>query len=72
MISSIIMAKYSAYNKLHVHHFFLGWSVAIWAEFNHPVSALTLAIAMGVFSHGALIRLSCAYQSIVRPILTAW
>ena len=40
------------YNTQHIHHFYLGWSIALFAEFNHPLSAVTLAIAMGVFAQG--------------------
>lgn len=29
-----------------------GWSLALWAELNHPLSALTLAVGAGIFCQG--------------------
>lgn len=52
LLFGLITAHYSAYNTQHIHHFYLGWSVALFAEFNHPISLATLAIAMGVFAQG--------------------
>ena len=52
LLFGLITAHYSAYNTVHIHHYYLGWSIALFAEFNHPISAVTLAIAMGVFAEG--------------------
>lgn len=30
----------SHYSALHVHHLYLGFAIAMWAEFDHPVSPL--------------------------------
>ena len=35
--------------SLHLHHYALGFAVAIFAAFNHPVSGLVLALATAVF-----------------------
>ena len=32
--------------KLHVHHFYLGWSIAVWAEFNHVSSLRSMTPLM--------------------------
>ena len=48
----LVTAHYSVYNTQHIHHFYIGWTIALFAEFNHPLSAVTLAIAMGVFAQG--------------------
>ena len=34
---------------LHLHHYALGFAIAIFAAFNHPVSGLVLALATAVF-----------------------
>lgn len=52
LLFGLITAHYSMYNTQHIHHFYLGWSIALFAEFNHPISAITLAISMGVFTQG--------------------
>ena len=52
LLFGLITAHYSVYNTQHIHHFYLGWSIALFAEFNHPLSAITLAISMGVFTQG--------------------
>lgn len=52
LLFGLITAHYSVFNTQHIHHFYLGWSIALFAEFNHPISAITLAISMGVFTQG--------------------
>lgn len=52
VVFGLVTAHYSVYNTQHIHHFYIGWSIALFAEFNHPLSAVTLAIAMGVFAQG--------------------
>lgn len=52
LVFGLVTAHYSIYNTQHIHHFYIGWTVALFAEFNHPLSAVTLAIAMGVFAQG--------------------
>lgn len=36
----------------HLHHYMVGYLIAILAEFNHPVSLLLLAIGTGIFVQG--------------------
>jgi len=38
--------------QFHLHHFMIGYMIAILAEFNHPVSVLLLAIGSGIFVQG--------------------
>ncbi|KAL3153065.1 hypothetical protein ABBQ38_012086 [Trebouxia sp. C0009 RCD-2024] len=52
LVFGLVTAHYSMYNTQHIHHFYIGWTIALFAEFNHPLSAVTLAIAMGVFAQG--------------------
>lgn len=37
---------------MHLHHLYLGWSLALWAELDHPISAVTLAVGCGIFVQG--------------------
>lgn len=39
--------------SMHLHHLYLGLAIAIWAEFNHWLSGLTLATGLAVFIQGA-------------------
>jgi hypothetical protein len=39
-------------STFHLHHLYLGWALALWAEFNSPISALALAIGAGIFCQG--------------------
>lgn len=36
----------------HLHHLYLGWALALWAELDHWLSALTLAVGTGIFLQG--------------------
>merc|ERR1711924_17213 len=36
----------------HIHHYLIAWMCAIFAEFNHPISLLLLAVASGIFVQG--------------------
>lgn len=38
---------------MHLHHLYLGWALAIWAEFSHWASGLLLAVGAGVLVQGA-------------------
>ncbi len=38
---------------IHVHHVFIGWALALFAEFNHPASAVFLAVMSALFVQGA-------------------
>lgn len=48
----LLSASGSRYSALHVHHLYLGWCVASWAEFDHPISVVTLALGLGIFVQG--------------------
>ncbi|KAL4433829.1 hypothetical protein ABPG75_000270 [Micractinium tetrahymenae] len=37
---------------MHLHHLYLGWSLALWAELDRPLSAVTLAVGCGIFVQG--------------------
>ena len=52
LVFGLVTAHYSVYSTQHIHHFYIGWSIALFCEFNHPLSAVTLAIAMGAFAQG--------------------
>lgn len=47
--------------SLHLHHYALGWAVACFAAFNHPVSGLLLVFGTAVFVQvgGAQQRMGC-------------
>lgn len=34
------------------HHLYLGWALALWADFNEPLSVATLAVGAGIFVQG--------------------
>jgi len=38
--------------KIHVHHYQLGWLLALFGCFNHPISVVTLAFGAGLFVEG--------------------
>ena len=48
----VLMESFSEYRSMHLHHYFLGWAVGLFAEFNHPASAMTMAVAQGIFVQG--------------------
>ena len=52
LVCGLVLAHHSAYNTTHIHHYYIAWSIALFAEFNHPLSAVTLAISMGAFAQG--------------------
>lgn len=37
---------------MHLHHLYIGLGLAMWAEESHPLSGLTLAIGVGIFTQG--------------------
>jgi len=40
------------YDRVHVHHLYLGWALAVFADCNHPISAVMLAVGAGIFVQG--------------------
>jgi hypothetical protein len=40
------------FEATHLHHFFIGFLLALWGAFNHPLSATLLAIGAGIFVQG--------------------
>jgi hypothetical protein len=40
------------FEAMHFHHFFIGFLLALWGAFNHPLSATLLAIGAGIFVQG--------------------
>lgn len=46
------MAVTEDHYKLHLHHLYLGWAFGLFAEFNTPLSAATLAVTTGIFVQG--------------------
>lgn len=36
----------------HLHHWWLAWLLSLWFSFNHPLSALPLAVSTAVFTQG--------------------
>lgn len=38
--------------NMHLHHLYLGWMLALWAELERPLSGVTLAIGTGIFLQG--------------------
>jgi hypothetical protein len=45
-------ANEDSYATFHLHHYCVGYMIAILAEFNHPISMLLLAIGTGIFTQG--------------------
>lgn len=37
---------------VHIHHLFLGWGLAMWANQNDPISGITLAVGCALFIQG--------------------
>ncbi|GAB4813808.1 hypothetical protein N2152v2_000854 [Parachlorella kessleri] len=37
---------------MHLHHLYIGWMLALWAEFSSPLSGVTLAVGTGIFVQG--------------------
>lgn len=53
VISALLLAHSSSTHvKIHLHHLYLGWALALWADVNEPFSAYTLAIGAGIFCQG--------------------
>lgn len=42
----------SSGGEMHLHHYFIGWYFGLYCKFNHPVSAVCLAICVGLFVQG--------------------
>lgn len=47
-----IESEKTAMVDFHLHHYMVGFLIAILAEFNHPISLLLLAIGSGIFVQG--------------------
>lgn len=39
-------------SAFHLHHLYIGWLLAMWGAFNHPLSGGLLAVATGIFVQG--------------------
>lgn len=48
-IASVAALTSSGEASFHLHHLYLGWAAAIWAEFDHWASGLLLAVGAAVF-----------------------
>ena len=48
----VAMLRGTRYDHVHVHHLYLGWTLALFADSNHPISAVMLAIGTGIFVQG--------------------
>ncbi|KAK9813157.1 hypothetical protein WJX72_009952 [[Myrmecia] bisecta] len=46
------LLQHSRYNKRHVHHLYIGWAIALFAEFDHCISGAVLAIGSAMFVQG--------------------
>ena len=42
----------SAQGQLHLHHWWLAWLPSLLFSFNHPVSAVPLAVSLAIFVQG--------------------
>lgn len=40
------------YEQYHLHHYYIGFLVALWGCFDHPISALLLSIGAGIMAQG--------------------
>ncbi|CAD7698062.1 unnamed protein product [Ostreobium quekettii] len=58
-VVAAVYLGHSHYCNVHIHHYFTAWCVALFAEFNHPISALMLAISASIFVQGSA-AYSCA------------
>lgn len=38
--------------RIHLHHLYIGWALALWANVNSPLSAILLAVGSGIFVQG--------------------
>ncbi|GMH44957.1 hypothetical protein BSKO_12914 [Bryopsis sp. KO-2023] len=47
-----IFLSTSHHNDLHLHHYFTAWCCALFAEFNHPISAALLGVMSAIFVQG--------------------
>ena len=51
----VAMLRGTRYDHVHVHHLYLGWSLAVFADSNHPISAIMLAVGAGIFVQGCAV-----------------
>lgn len=63
-VSAIALEHSNPPVRVHLHHLYIGWALALWADVNSPLSAVTLAIGAGIFVQGV-----AAYS--FAPIFTA-
>jgi len=52
LILSILLCLNEPDIQIHVHHYQLGWLVALLGCFNHPISLITLSFGAGLFVEG--------------------
>ncbi len=57
----VALLRGTRYDHVHVHHLYLGWALAVFADSNHPISAVMLAVGAGIFVQG------CAMSQSWRP-----
>ena len=67
-VAIVAMLRGTRYDHVHVHHLYLGWALAAFADSNHPISAVMLAIGSGIFVQGCgpsrPPEMSCEWRSI--------
>ena len=51
-IAICAMLRGTRYDHVHVHHLYLGWSLAVFADANHTISAVMLAVGAAIFVQG--------------------
>jgi len=49
---TLSIAVWSSGGIVHFHHYAIAWYLAIYMQFNHPVSVLSLAVLVGVYLQG--------------------
>jgi len=51
-VLNIVVCRNQPDINIHVHHYQLGWFIALLGCFNHPISVITLSFGMGLFVEG--------------------
>ncbi|CAD7700259.1 unnamed protein product [Ostreobium quekettii] len=52
-VVAAVFLGHNHYCNVHIHHYFTAWCIALFAEFNHPISALMLAMSASIFVQGS-------------------
>lgn len=47
-----MLMKGTHHSDVHLHHYFTTWIVALFAEFNHPISVILLSVMSSIFVQG--------------------